>query len=325
VPLDPQLQELVDASAALPPLDMEATSAETFRVLAKTPYLQYVPSVAVASVVDRSIPGPEAEIPVRIYTPEREPADRDEPFGLLVFLHGSGFTIFDLDTHDHECRLLATLGRAVVVSVDYRLAPEHKFPAAVVDARGALHWAAEHADGLGADPARLAVGGDSAGGNLAAVVAQIARDEGGPAVAFQMLVYPVTDLRGEHPSRLENREGFLLTADLMEWFEAQYLNDDGERTDPRASPLLAESFSDLPPALVITAEYDPLRDEGDEYAQRLRAAGVPVTLSRYRGAVHGFFQLSATTDIGRRAVEEAGTALRAAVGPNRSRGSKGSP
>jgi acetyl esterase len=232
---------------------------------------------------------------------------------VLVFFHGSGFVIFDLDTHDHECRMLANLGRVVVVSVDYRLAPEHKFPAAVTDARAALHWVVDHAEGLGADPARLAVGGDSAGGNLAAVVAQVARDEGGPPIAFQLLVYPVTDLRGGHASRVENGKGYLLTTEVMQWFEEQYLNDDTDRTDPRASPLLAASFAGLPRALVITAEYDPLRDEGDEYAQRLQADGVEVAHHRYDGAVHGFFQLSATTDIGRRAVEEAGAALRTAL------------
>jgi len=317
VPLDPQLQELVDASAAMARIDLATTSPDTFRTLSKAPYLEYVPTVEVDTVVDRSIPGPEGEIPVRIYTPSRTAGDGDAPFGLLVFFHGSGFVIFDLDTHDHECRMLANLGRVVVVSVDYRLAPEHKFPAAVVDARAALDWAAEHADGLGADPGRVAVGGDSAGGNLAAVVSQIARDEGGPPIAFQLLVYPVTDLRGGHASRAENGKGYLLTTEVLQWFEAQYLNDDAERTDPRASPLLAPSFAGLPPALVITAEYDPLRDEGDEYAERLRAAGVPVTLSRYEGAVHGFFQLSATTDIGRRAVEEAGTALREATAPTK--------
>jgi acetyl esterase len=317
VPVDPQLQELVDASAAMAQLDMATTTAETFRALSKAPYLDYVPSVEVASVVDRSIPGPETEIPVRIYTPERTREDGDAPFGVLVFFHGSGFVIFDLDTHDHECRVLANLGRVVVVSVDYRLAPEHKFPAAVVDARAAVHWTAEHAEGLGADASRLAVGGDSAGGNLTAVVAQMARDEGGPPIAFQLLVYPVTDLRGDHASRVENGEGYLLTTQVMQWFESQYLDDEGDRTDPRVSPLLADSLADLPPALVITAEFDPLRDEGDEYAERLRAAGVPVTLSRYAGAVHGFFQLSATTGIGRRAVEEAAAALRAAVGPEK--------
>jgi acetyl esterase len=312
VPVDPQLQELVDASAAMAQLDLASTTAETFRALSKAPYLQYVPSEEVASVVDRSIPGPQGEIPVRIYTPATGAAG-DGPLGVLVFFHGSGFVIFDLDTHDHECRMLANLGRVVVVSVDYRLAPEHKFPAAVTDARAALHWVVDHAEGLGADPARLAVGGDSAGGNLAAVVAQVARDEGGPPIAFQLLVYPVTDLRGGHASRVENGKGYLLTTEVMQWFEEQYLNDDTDRTDPRASPLLAASFAGLPRALVITAEYDPLRDEGDEYAQRLQADGVEVAHHRYDGAVHGFFQLSATTDIGRRAVEEAGAALRTAL------------
>ncbi len=314
--LDPQLQELVDASAALATLDLANTNAETFRALSKAPYLQYEPTEAVASVVDRSIPGPEGEIPVRIYTPARPPGAVDAPLGVLVYFHGSGFCIFDLDTHDHECRMLANLGEVIVVSVDYRLAPEHKFPAAVVDCRAALHWVHDHADGLGGDPARVGVGGDSAGGNLAAVTAQIARDEGRPELAFQLLVYPVTDLRGDHPSRAENGKGYLLTTEVMEWFETQYLTDDSERTDPRASPLLADSFAGLPPALVITAEYDPLRDEGNAYAEQLRAAGVPVTLSPYDGAVHGFFQLSATTDIGRRAIGEAGAAVRAALGPD---------
>ena len=317
--LDPQLQELVDASAALATLDLANTNAETFRALSKAPYLQYEPTEAVASVVDRSIPGPEGEVPVRIYTPappHESDADGDGPLGVLVYFHGSGFCIFDLDTHDHECRRLANLGGVIVVSVDYRLAPEHKFPAAVVDCLAALHWVVDHADGLGGDPTRIGVGGDSAGGNLAAVVAQVARDEGGPPLAFQLLVYPVTDLRGDHPSRAENGKGYLLTTEVMEWFETQYLHDDSERTDPRASPLLAESFAGLAPALVITAEYDPLRDEGDAYAEQLRAAGVPATLSRYDGAVHGFFQLSATTDIGRRAIEEAGAAVRDALGPH---------
>jgi acetyl esterase len=201
-----------------------------------------------------------------------------------------------------------------VVSVDYRLAPEHKFPAAVEDAWAALEWTAAHAAELGVDPARLAVGGDSAGGNLAAVIAQLARDRGGPRLAFQLLVYPVIDARLGHPSMDENADGYGLTRAQMAWFIAQYVRNESDKLDPRCSPLLAKSLADLAPALVITAEYDPLRDEGEAYAARLREAGVPVELDRHP-LLHGFVSMTATRS-GRRGVERVAAALeRGLAGP----------
>ena len=268
------------------------------------------PKQDVAGVLDRSIPGPGGPIPVRIYTPS-SPAPR----GALVYCHGSGFVIFDLDSHDAECRALCNRAGITVVSVDYRLAPEHKFPAAIEDAWSALEWTAAHAAELGVDPARLAVGGDSAGGNLAAVLAQLARDRGGPRLAFQLLVYPVTDLRMAHPSMDENADGYGLTKAQMAWFIAQYVRGEADKLDPRGSPLLAKSCADLAPALVITAEYDPLRDEGEEYARRLIGAGVRTTLTRYTGMIHGVFQMHGNVDGGRAMLEQAGDALRAAIGP----------
>ena len=232
-----------------------------------------------------------------------------------MFFHGSGFVICDLDTHDHECRVLANRAGVVVVSVDYRLAPEHKFPAAVDDAFAALQWSVAHAADLDGDPARVAVVGDSAGGDLAAVVAQLARDAGGPAIAFQMLVYPVTDLRTDTPSFVENASGYGLSAETMRWYVEQYVRTSADVVDPRGSPLLAPSLADLPPAFVAVCEYDPLRDEGKQYAHRMRDAGVDVTLRRYDGAIHGIFQMSRFTTIGARMLDDCVAALRAAIGP----------
>src|SRR5688500_1525917 len=215
------------------------------------------PSEIVDSVQDRTIAG---DVPVRIYRPAGS-AGRT-PLGCLLFLHGSGWTIMSVDTHDHEARALCNRAGVVVVSVDYRLAPEHKFPAAVDDCWAALQWVHEAADELGIDRGRVAVGGDSAGGNLTAVLCRRARDAGGPPIAFQLLVYPVLDARGGHAARVENKGGPGLTNDLMEWFTLQYVRTEADREDPDVTPLLASSFEKLPPAFVLTAEYDPLRDEG---------------------------------------------------------------
>ena len=264
------------------------------------------PAVHVAHVEDRVIAN---DVPVRIYRPAG-----DGPFGCLLFLHGSGWVIMSVDTHDHEARALCNRGNVVVVSVDYRLAPEHKFPAAVEDCWGALEWVVASAAELDIDPGRLAVGGDSAGGNLAAVLARRARDAGGPPIAFQLLVYPVLDARGGHASRIENKDGPGLTNELMHWFTDQYVRAAEDAEDPDVSPLLAESFAGLPPAFVLTAEYDPLRDEGAEYADRLAAAGVPVTYRLYEGATHGFWQMSRYAPYAQQALDECGDALRAAIG-----------
>jgi acetyl esterase len=238
-----------------------------------------------------------------------------EPGGahpLLVYYHGGGFTYGDLDTHDGVCRILCRHGGAHVLAIDYRLAPEHPFPAAVEDARAALHWALANAAALGADPARVGVGGDSAGGNLAAVVAQLAARDGGRPPALQLLIYPATDFTRRRRSRELFGEGFLLTNSEMEWFETNYLGS--ARTaaaDPRASPLLAEKLSGLAPALIVTAAFDPLRDEGEEYADALRAAGTPVTLRRFPGFIHAFIAAAGVSRSARDALIEIAGAIRA--------------
>jgi len=238
-------------------------------------------------VSDLSIPGPAGQIPARHYRPATAGATP-----LLVFYHGGGWTIGDLDTHDALCRLTCRDADVHVLSVDYRLAPEHPAPAAVDDAYAAFRWAHEHAGDLGAIPDKLAIGGDSAGGNLAAIVSQLARDDGGPTPVLQWLLYPRTDFTAKTRSLSLFAEGFLLTKRDMDWFETQYLGDsDLEPTDPRISPLLAESLSGLPPALIATAGFDPLRDEGDRYAAALRAAGTPVDLRSMGSLTHGFANL----------------------------------
>jgi acetyl esterase len=258
---------------------------------------------------DRTIPGPAGDIRVRIYTP------LDSKGALLpglVFFHGGGFVIGDLETHDDLCRCLANGSFCRVVSVDYRLAPEHPFPAAVEDAYAATRWVAEHADDFGiAGP--IAIGGDSAGGNLAAVVCQLAKADG-PAIAFQLLVYPVTQLgRPDMPSMEENAKGYFLERESMQWFTRMYCADAAHKSDARLSPLIATDLSGLPPAYVITAGFDPLRDEGIAYAEKLDAAGVSVTHVHYPGMIHGFFSLRGLIPKAREAVAAAGAAVRAAV------------
>ncbi|MGA7053953.1 MAG: alpha/beta hydrolase, partial [Mycobacterium sp.] len=239
------------------------------------------------TVNDLSIPGPAGEIPARHYRPASgEAAD------LLVFYHGGGWVIGDLDTYDALCRLTCRDAGIHVLSIDYRLAPEHPAPAAVEDAYAAFRWAAEHADELGAIQGRVAVGGDSAGGNLAAVVSQLARDSGDSAPVLQWLVYPRTDLTARTRSLSLFARGFLLTKRDMDWFESRYLRGSGiDSADPRVSPLLAESLSGLAPALIAVAGFDPLRDEGESYAAALRAAGTPVDLRSMRSLTHGFANL----------------------------------
>jgi len=264
----------------------------------------------VARAEDLQIAGPEGSIPVRIYTPSGT-----GPFPGLVFFHGGGWVVCDLDTHDTTCRSLARQAGAVVVAVDYRLAPEHRFPAAVVDCDAATRWVAANAQRLNIDPRSIAVGGDSAGGNLAAVIALKFRDEGGPALALQVLVYPVTNLASfDTPSYQEFADGYYLTRAEMEWFRGHYLGSAEEGLNPNASPLLAPDLRGLPAALVITAECDTLRDEGEAYARRLAEAGVEVTCSRYAGMIHPFFSLTGVIGGGRRAVEQFAAAVRSRCG-----------
>lgn len=269
-----------------------------------------------AKVEDVRLNGPDGAIPIRIYSPERPELEAGVPSPALVYFHGGGWVVCDLETHDVICRAIAKRSGAVVIAVDYRLAPEHKFPAAVIDCYAATRWVSENAERLGIDRNRIAVGGDSAGGNLATVISLQSRDEAGPHIALQILVYPVTDLSSfETPSYGEFAEGYGLTAAEMEWFRAQYL---GHRDDARciqASPLLAPDLHGLPPALVITAECDPLRDEGEAYAKRLQEAGVPVRLTRYAGMIHPFFSMAGGVPEARQAIAEVAAAL-AQIQPN---------
>jgi len=244
---------------------------------------------AVGGVEDRTIQGPDGDIPVRIYTPSG-----DGPHPLIAFFHGGGFVLGTLDSHDAPCRVIANEAEAVVVSVDYRLAPEHPFPAAVEDCYAATEWVAEHADELDGDPDRLAVAGDSAGGNLAAAVSLAARDRDGPAIAHQHLVYPVTDHRehtGAYPSREENATGYFLTADSMAYFDRHYVPSWADRPNPYLSPIAADSHADLPSATVYTCGFDPLRDEGIEYADTLDEAGVEVEHRHYERLIHGIMNM----------------------------------
>jgi len=309
MPLDPQARFVLDQLEALGSPPMHTLTPAQAREASRAWIAGAGEPEPVARVEDRAIPGPAGVIPVRVYTPAG-----GGPFPVLVFFHGGGWVIGDLDTHDGTCRSLTNGAGCVTVAVDYRMGPEHKFPAAPEDCYAATRWTAEHAAELGGDPTRLAVGGDSAGGNLAAVVARVARERGGPPLAFQLLIYPATDLRMQSPSIDENADGYFLTRDEMTWFRGHYLRDEADLTDPLASPLLAPDLRGLPPALVVTAEFDPLRDEGEAYGRRLREAGVPTTISRYDGMVHGFVGMTAFLDKGRQAVEECARALRAAFG-----------
>jgi acetyl esterase len=240
----------------------------------------------VANVANRTVPGPAGEVPVRIYTPAG-----DGPRPLIVYYHGGGWVIGDLETVDKPCRTLANRTGAVVASVDYRLAPEHAAPAAFDDCYAATVWLAEHADELGVDASKIVVSGDSAGGNLAAAVAQAARDRNGPAIAGQALIYPVVNYDWSSPSLEENGDGYLLTRSSMQWFWAHYLGAEDHTGNPYVCPARAESLAELPPAFVGTCEFDPLRDEGELYAAGLKEAGVDVTTRRYDGMIHGVFWL----------------------------------
>ena len=263
--------------------------------------MQPAADTPVVNVETTAIDGPGGEIPLRVYTP----SEGDTPPPIAMMFHGGGWVIGDLETADGQSRELCAGAGCIVVSVDYRLAPEHRFPAAVEDCFAATRWASENAAALGGDPACLAVVGDSAGGNLAAVVALLARDAGGPDIAAQVLVYPVTDgVRFETASYRDCAEGYMLTAEAMHWFWDKYA-DPRERSDFRASPALADDLSGLPPALVMTAEYDPLRDEGEAFAKALEAAGNTVECVRFDGFLHGFFAHGRTIPATRTAMRKA--------------------
>ena len=298
MPLDPQAEALLRSFAeagmpaldALPPDQARPVFDEAFRTPPEA--LQ-----AVQRVEDLRMPGPGGEIPLRLYAP----SDEDD-LPLLVHYHGGGWVIGSLETHDGFCRDAAVAAGCAVLAVDYRLAPDHPFPAAFEDCYAALCWAAEHAERLGLDGGRLGVIGDSAGGNLAAAVALQARDAGGTPLRQQVLLYPALDPELRSPSITENAEGYFLTESAMRWFWGHYRSGGGDAADPRLAPPRAGSLAGLPPALVVTAEFDPLRDEGDAYAEALARAGCQVEHARYDGMFHGFAMMGAQLDRGRDAV-----------------------
>ncbi|MFF2041430.1 alpha/beta hydrolase [Kitasatospora sp. NPDC058170] len=310
MPLHPQAEALraQRARAGTPPLytltpaEARAADLADIRAAAGNPE-------PVGAVEEHRIPGPGGELALRLY----RPADTAGRLPALLYLFGGGWTLGSPDTSDAICRRLTNAVGCVTASVGYRLAPEHPFPAAVHDCRAAARWLAEHADTLGIDPARLAVGGDSAGGNLTAALTLLARDEGGPALRHQLLVYPNTDYRADTPSLREHDDPALFNRRSVAWYWGHYLADPADGDHPHASPLRAADLAGLPPATVITAEYDPLRDEGEQYAEALRAAGVPVEARRYAGMPHGFFAMAGVLDAGAEAQQYAAQRLREAL------------
>jgi acetyl esterase len=310
--LDPQARAVIELVAksgrpayhTLTPKDARQLFLETRPASTPTP-------PEIGSVRDVVADGRSAAIPLRVYRPAGVADATRLP--AYVYFHGGGWVIGSLDTHDVLCRQLTAASGASVVSVDYRLAPEHKFPAAADDAWAATGWIVAHAGELGLDAGRLAVGGDSAGGNLAAVVALMARDAGGPAIRQQVLLYPVTDVMRETRSYADFAEGYMLTRDSMRWFIAHYLRSREDARDWRVSPLRAPSLAGLPPALVVTAGHDPLRDEGEQYAGRLRDAGVVVDYVCYGGMIHGFAGMGKLLDAAQRVVALVGDSLRQAL------------
>lgn len=304
MPLHPQVQEHLDRLAATNFADLHAFTPEQVRAGMRLMSQSLGEPEAVASITDRVIPAGSGTLPVRIYHPS--PAQQ---LPAVVFFHGGGFVAGGLDTHDGLARALASRSGSVVVAVDYPLAPEHKYPAAPQAAFAATRWVAANAEVIGADASRLAVAGDSAGGNLAAVVAIKARDAGDPRIVFQLLIYPDLDFRRSNFSarELAGKYGNISRA-AQGWFMDHYLNSEEEKLDPLVSPLLAPNLTGLPPALVITAEYDALRDEGEAYGARLREAGVPATVKRYDGMIHEFLRWP--FDTAQRALRDAADALR---------------
>ena len=282
MPVDPEIQALLDKGTGVP--DTSTLSVVEARRLYEARVSLMVPGPEMAWLTEAEMAGPGGPLGLRIYGPEGA-----RPLPLIVFFHGSGFVLCSLETHDGMCRHLAAGIGAVVVSVDYRLTPEHKFPAGPDDCLAATRWAAENAGDLGADPSRILIAGDSAGGTMAAVTALRVRDEGGPPLAGQMLLYPVTDYyEPGTASYAENGEGYGLTTATMKWFWDHYLNDGAEAADPLAAPLRARSLAGLPAAYVMSAEYDPLRDEAEGYGDRLAAEGVATEMTRREGMNHGF-------------------------------------
>ena len=308
MPLDTQVEALLEAAKKANVAELWQLSPDDARAEYRRRTERLMMDVDIHRFEDRDIDGPGGSIPIRIYTP-RELAS-GEKLPVLVWFHGGGYVIGDLDTHDSACRALANETDCIVVAVDYRLAPENKFPAAVDDCFAAFKWVIKNAPAINADGARVAVGGDSAGGNLAAVVSILARNAGLPNIVFQLLIYPVTAPEPETKSHHAFAEGYLLTRKTITWFFTHYIRNSKDTKDFRYAPLEADDLSSLPPALVIVAGYDPLRDEGVEYAEALIHAGNRVRLSNYEGMVHGFYLMGGMVDASRRAISESAAMLR---------------
>jgi len=309
MPLDPQARQIIEqaAAATLPPYPT-LTPPEARRAMEqRAAGIEWGPQ-PLAAVAELQIPGPGAELNTRVYTP-----DGTTPLPVLLYFHGGGWVLGSVETHDNLCRALAMAAGCVVISVDYRLAPENKFPAAALDCFAALNWLSANAARLGADPERIAIGGDSSGANLATVTCLMAREQSRPMPIFQLLFYPVTNFAFDTPSYLENGEGYMLSRDDMKWFWNHYLPSDADGRNALASPLRAVDLRGLPPTLVITAGYDPLRDEAEAYAARLKAAGVSTSLIRYEGMIHGFLRWAPVLDEARKAIDQAAEALKSAL------------
>ena len=304
--LDPQAVALIEKAIEagnpemheLEPLEARRFFAETLKAVA-------VEKVDVGRISERDIPGPNGDIRVRVYWPSDDVGSPP----VLVYFHGGGWVIGDLETHDPVCRWLSARAQCVVVSIDYRMGPEDKFPSAVNDCVAATEWVARPGNLTNVDPTRIAVGGDSAGGNLAAVVAQKCANKPQIELCYQLLLYPATDLTRAEPSQTELSEGYRLTGVLMDWFIGHYLNSDEDRVNPDASPLFAQEFYGLPPALIITAGFDPLRDEGLRYSEKLTAADVEVKYLCYEGMIHGFMSMGGWLDKGKEALDLSGDCL----------------
>ena len=304
MPLDVQSQAILDEMTAVNVPPYHTLSPETLRSIQRR---ALDPGVEVAKVEDRHIPGPGGDIPVRVYTPPGV-----GPFPALVWFHGGGWVLGNLDISDGTCRRLAMGAQCVVVSVDYRLAPENKFPAAADDCYAATAWVAQNGATINVDGARLAVSGSSAGGNLTASVSLMARDRGGPPLALQIMVVPALDYNCNTRSCLEKAEGYSVTRNDVIYFWNHYLRDEADAKNPYAAPMQAEDLSGLPPTLIMTAEYDPLCDDGAGYAERLKQAGVPTTYTCYQGTIHIFFGAADKLDQGKRAMSQAVEALKSA-------------
>jgi acetyl esterase len=307
--LDPQVAVLLKQMVDMKMPEMHTLGAKAAREFFNTSYkLVAGKPEKVSKVEDMKILGPAGEIPIRVYTPEGK-----GPFPVFVYIHGGGFVLGNIVLGDNLCRSIANRASCVVVSVEYRLAPEHKYPAAVDDSYAAIKWVAKNANRINADPTRIAVGGDSAGGNLSAVVSLRARDEGEKFPMYQVLMYPATQMDMHTTGSLSQfSDGYFLTAGDMIWFGEQYFEKNQDRRIPYASPLLAPNLSKLPPALIITAGFDPLRDEGEAYGEKLKKSGVPVKISRYAGMIHGFLSMDGVISKAKDAIDEIGTSLSAA-------------